>query len=85
MTATTDLEVQPSADGPATRELVPLDSLTAEHTGRWQADAACRVVTLDMGDEAPSTARIERGRLVFDDHHAQHRGPFNGVAFDRVR
>ncbi|MCK5753542.1 MAG: DUF2236 domain-containing protein [Mycobacterium sp.] len=35
MTATTDLEVQPSADEPATRELVPLDSLTAEHTGRW--------------------------------------------------
>ena len=56
-----------------------------EHTGRWQADAACRVVTLDMGDEAPSTARIERGRLVFDDHDTRHRGPFNGVAFDRVR
>ena len=57
----------------------------AEHTGRWRADAACRVVTLDMGDETPSTARIERDRLVFDDDDAQHRGPFNGVAFDRVR
>ncbi|MDZ4264647.1 MAG: oxygenase MpaB family protein, partial [Mycobacterium sp.] len=35
MTATTDLEVHPDADDAGTPELVPLDSLTAEHPGRW--------------------------------------------------
>lgn len=35
MTAITDLELHPDADDAGTPELVPLDSLTAEHTGRW--------------------------------------------------
>ncbi|WP_395306985.1 oxygenase MpaB family protein [Mycobacterium sp. AMU20-3851] len=34
MTATTDLPIQGNHDGDE-RELVPMDSLTAEHTGRW--------------------------------------------------
>lgn len=35
MTAITDVDVLPSDDESAAPELVPLDSLTAEHTGRW--------------------------------------------------
>lgn len=35
MTATSDLEVPSPADDDQPVELVPLDSLTAEHTGRW--------------------------------------------------
>lgn len=35
MTATTDLEPSAPTDEPGTPVLVPLDSLTAEHTGRW--------------------------------------------------
>ena len=55
-----------------------------EHAGRWRTDAACRTLTLDMTDDEPTTARIERDRLVFDDD-GHHTGPFRGVAFDRVR
>ncbi|MDY6999974.1 MAG: oxygenase MpaB family protein, partial [Actinomycetota bacterium] len=35
MTATTDLDPTTATDEPDQPELVPLDSLTAEHTGRW--------------------------------------------------
>ncbi|CAJ1510632.1 oxygenase MpaB family protein [[Mycobacterium] burgundiense] len=35
MTATSDIDVAAPASEPAAPELVPLDSLTAEHTGRW--------------------------------------------------
>jgi uncharacterized protein (DUF2236 family) len=35
MTATTDRDATPDTDEPGSPELVPMDSLTGEHTGRW--------------------------------------------------
>ncbi|WP_412068929.1 hypothetical protein [Rubrivirga sp. IMCC43871] len=76
-------------DGRATYRDEDAEALAGvEHAGRWRTDAACRVVTIDMGDDEPATARIEGDRLVFDtggDTGRQHTGPFRGVAFDRVR
>ncbi|WP_412061741.1 hypothetical protein [Rubrivirga sp. IMCC45206] len=76
-------------DGRATYRDADAEALAGvEHAGRWRADAACRVVTIDTGDAEPATARIEGDRLVFDtagDADRPHAGPFRGVAFDRVR
>ena len=50
-----------------------------DHAGRW-----CHPSSSRRPDDEPTTARIERDRLVFDDD-GRHTGPFRGVAFDRVR
>lgn len=75
-----------TADGRATHRVSDAEMPPrGEHTGRWHADAACRVITLDMGDDEPTTAHIEGDRLVFENDGDRHDGPFQNVAFDRVR
>lgn len=74
-----------SDDGRVThRETGPDADDRHRETGRWTADAACRTLTLDLGDAHPTTARIDGDRLVFDHRDAQ-RGRFSGASFDRVR
>lgn len=61
------------------------DHIVTETTGRWSADASCRVITIVVEAGDPTTARVEGDRIIMTDAATNRDGTLKGLEFDRVR